>query len=248
MEAMKSLRAVFPALVLLLSGCHEKVDTSARYVFKDNTVITYLEKYSEQYSSYLDILSRVQVSPISETTLYQLLSARGHYTVFAPTNEAIEQYLDTLVAEGIIEEPSWEAFTDSTKLDSVRAVIAYNSIIDSGDYDNAINTYDFPTKQGSEIPIPNMNDRKMTVYYGNLSDTIRIFNKYKLSVRNRDILLLNGVIHQMENVIAPRNITASIYLQDLIDHQKEGFLVIARTIMACGLKDTLNAIRDEVSE
>ena len=236
------------SLCSLLLACHEKVDTSARYVFKDNTVISYLENHSDDYSTYLNILAHVPVSEITETTLYQLLSARGHYTVFAPTNLAIEQYLDTLVKEGIITEPSWSAFTDTLKRDSVWRVIAFNSIIDCGDVDNALATYDFPTKQGGEIGIPNMSDRKLTVYTGDMSDTIRIFNKYLISERNRDIRVLNGMVHQMENVIAPRNITASIYLQDIIDHQKDGYLVIARAIQACGLKDTLNAIRDEVYE
>lgn len=236
------------AFVFLATACHEKIDTSARYVFKENTVISYLEKHKEDYSTYLDILSRVQVSTVSATTLSQLLSARGHYTVFAPTNEAIEAYLDTLVSDEIIEYASWEAFKDSTVLDSIRQVIAYNSIIDCGDTDHAFETHDFPGTQGAEITIANMYDRKLPVYYVPGTDTIRIFNQYDIHERNRDIMVLNGVIHQMKDVIAPRSITASVYLQDVIDHQREGYLVMARAIMACGLKDTLNAIRDEVYE
>ena len=245
---MKKILSALVSCMILFASCHEKIDTSARYVFKDNTVISYLENHADVYSTYLDILSKVRVSFISETTLYQLLSARGHYTVFAPTNEAIENYLDTLVNEGIIPEPSWDAFSDTVRRDSIYKVIAYNSIIDSGDIDEAIRTYDFPFRQGGEITPPNMNDRKLTVYYGDTNDSIRIFNKYPLDVRNRDIQLLNGVLHQMGGVIAPRSITASVYLQDVVDHQREGFLVMARAIQACGLKDTLNAIRDEVYE
>ena len=118
-------------------SCSEKIESSARYVFKEYTIISYLENHSEDYSTYLDILFRVPVSTASATTLGQLLSARGHYTVFAPTNEAIEAYLDTLVDENIIPYSSWEAFSDSDKLDSIRRVIAYNSIIDNGDTEQA---------------------------------------------------------------------------------------------------------------
>lgn len=245
---MRRILSVVSACMLLLTSCHEKVDTSARYVFKDNTVMSYLEKYSDVYGEYVNILYHVPVSIASATTLGQLLAARGHYTVFAPTNEAIYAYLDSLVADELIPEPSWDAFADTTKRDSIYKVIAYNSIIDSGDADAAYGTYNFPITQGGEIPIPNMSDRKLPIYYGPTNDSIFIFSKYPVSPRNRDIMVLNGIIHQMEGVIAPKNITAAVYLQDIIDKQKEGFLVMARAIQACGLKDTLDKIRDEVYE
>ena len=165
------------ACMLLLTSCHEKVDTSARYVFKDNTVMSYLEKYSDVYGEYVNILYHVPVSIASATTLGQLLAARGHYTVFAPTNEAIYAYLDSLVADELIPEPSWDAFADTTKRDSIYKVIAYNSIIDSGDADAAYGTYNFPITQGGEIPIPNMSDRKLPIYYGPTNDSIFIFSK-----------------------------------------------------------------------
>ncbi|MCR4920379.1 MAG: fasciclin domain-containing protein [Bacteroidaceae bacterium] len=245
---MKRITFAMLASVLMLTACHEQVDKSARYVFKENTVMSYLEKYSETYSEYVKILYKVPVSTASATTLGQLLAARGHYTVFAPTNEAISAYLDTLVLEELIPEPSWDAFVDTTKRDSIYRVIAYNSIIDSGDADQPYGTYSFPITQGGEIGTPAMSDRKLTVHYGPVDDSIYIFNKYAMSPRNRDIMVLNGIIHQMEGVIAPKNITASVYLQEVIDKKKEGFLVMARCIQACGLKDTLDKIRDEVYE
>ncbi|MGM9689153.1 MAG: fasciclin domain-containing protein, partial [Alloprevotella sp.] len=79
----------------IMAGCKEQIDTSARYVFLDETVFSYLSKH-DQYSQYVDLLGKVKVSKISTSTLRQLLAARGHYTVFAPTNEAIQLYLDTL--------------------------------------------------------------------------------------------------------------------------------------------------------
>ena len=82
---------------------------------------------------------------MSDTKVFQLLSARGNYTVFAPTNEAIQVYLDTLCAKGTISEPSWDSFTDSNLLDSVRKVIVYNSVIDSGDDNVRYETATMPT-------------------------------------------------------------------------------------------------------
>ena len=118
-------------LAFLISACTEHVYTSARYVFRENTIIDYLKKHPESYSIYTDLLYKVPVSPLGETTVGQLLSARGHYTVFAPTNEAIRIYLDTLAAstdDYYISAPSWDAFTDSTKLDSIRKTIVLTAL------------------------------------------------------------------------------------------------------------------------
>mgnify|MGYP002527095186 CR=1 FL=1 len=119
-----------------LWGCKENIDTSARYVFSEETILSYLEKH-EVYSSYVDILRKVNISKLSDSKVSQLLSARGVYTVFAPTNDAIQNYLEYLVQEGLITAPSWDAFPSERKLDSIRQVIVYNSIIDGGDEVNA---------------------------------------------------------------------------------------------------------------
>ena len=81
---------VLPMAVFI--ACSENVDTSARYVFKYDTILSYLQKH-EAYSTYVDLLGKVPVSTASSSTVGQLMSARGNYTVFAPTNDAIQQYL-----------------------------------------------------------------------------------------------------------------------------------------------------------
>ena len=131
---MRRLIQVFGFIlaILLFHGCSEDVDMSARYVFKYETVLSYLQKH-EAYSEYASLLNKVTIGKYSSSKVGQLLSARGNYTVFAPTNQAIHDYLQTLVDEELISEPSWDAFTDSTKLDSIRKVIVFNSIIDGGD-------------------------------------------------------------------------------------------------------------------
>ena len=119
-------------MALAVTSCKENIDTSARYVFKFNTILSYLEKH-EAYSEYVDLLNRVAVSDISDTKVASLMSARGHYTCFAPSNEAIHKYLEELYQKDstLMTHPSWDGFTDSTKLDSIRKIIVFNSIIDS---------------------------------------------------------------------------------------------------------------------
>lgn len=229
-------------------SCTENVDTSARYVFTEETVLSYLEKH-HAYSEYVDILREVDVSKISHSKVSQLLSARGVYTVFAPTNEAIHKYLEDLVKSGLIAEPSWDAFPNEHKLDSIRKVIVYNSIIDGGDEPDAyFYTSDFPNDK-DEFILGTLNDRKLSVRKPiNYPDSIFINDDCPISVTERDILAINGIIHQIGKVIAPKDVSAANYIQMCLDEKKDGFLACFRVIQACGLLDTLSKVRDDKYE
>ncbi len=247
---MKSFASTLIAFVfmLFLSSCTESIDTSSRYVFSEHTVISYLESHAD-YSQYISILKQVPVSRRSNTTLYQLLSARGNYTVFAPTNKAIDAYLQKLVDDDLIASPSWDAFTDSVKLDSIRKVIAHNSVIDGGDtQEQVFFTFRFPEVNNGEIALSNMLDHKVNVSTVKDNDTIFVCGDCPLDPRNLDIPVINGVIHQTHKVIAPDDVSAARYLRLLIENDQEGFLVMAKCLSACGLFDTLSVIRDETYE
>lgn len=242
--------AAIATLVLFCLSCSEEIDTSARYVFTIDSVLGYLEKH-DAYSDYVRLLNATPISLRSQSTVGQLLSARGHFTVFAPTNEAIQKYLEELYAEEpeLLSGPSLDAFYSEHKRDSIYRVIVCNSIIDSGDNEDALLTNDFPKESGNEFPLSNMNDRKLSVSYKDKDvDSIFINNTCPIDATQRDIQLSNGIVHQVERVIAPKDITAAIYFQNLLNSQKEGFLVMAKAIQACGLLDTLSKIRDEVYE
>ena len=248
---MKSLyiKAISLTILLLhICGCTENIDTSARYVFTADCVMSYLERH-EAYSEYVRLLRITPISLRSKSTVGELLSARGHYTVFAPTNEAIETYLKELYEEepDLLSAPSWDAFYSEHKRDSVYRVVVCNSVIDSGDHEEAFQVNTFPQETGTEFPLNNMNDRRLSVRYKGV-DTILINNTCPISLTERDILATNGIIHQVSRVIAPKDVTATLYLQEMLDQGKEGFLVMAKAIQACGLLDTLSKIRDEVYE
>lgn len=233
---------------LIVASCSEQIDTSSRYVFKDEIISGYLEKH-EQYSQYVELLKQVPVSSITNTSVYKLLSARGNYTVFAPTNDAIQLYLDSLVKIGIIPEASWDAFEDSVKLDSVRKVVVYNSIIDGGDDNGYFETNRFPEAISgtAEIEIPNMNDRKLAVIRTEDPDSILI-NDCMIDRKNRDILAINGVIHSMHEVVAPNGNSLASLLKKMIDANQGDYVVMSKLIEACGLLDTLDKIKDDVYE
>ena len=243
---MKKYILLIASYILLLCACTEDIDTSDRYVFKEETVLSYLQKH-DVYSEYVKLLQQVPVSFRSKSTVYQLLSARGHFTCFAPTNDAIAQYLQDQVDAGFITEPSWDSFQSEELLDSIRRVIVYNSIIDGGD-EEIYEIMDFPLNNNDEFGRANMNDIKLSVFRPKDPDSIYINRIFPINALNRDIPAINGVIHQMEKVIAPRMVTLSTILKEQLDGYASGYIVMARIIQACGLMDTLSKYRDEVYE
>lgn len=237
------LKALFVTMIFV--ACKETVDTSKRYVFKYDTIMSYLEKH-EQYSQYLALLEKMPVSSVSETTLAQLLTARGNYTVFAPTDSAIQLYLDTLWRKGILTEPTWDGFPTERARDSIEQVIVYNSIIDGGDA-TLYMTYSFPTQQNAEIPLENMYDRRLTVFLDKQKNTYLI-NEAPMDERNFDIQTINGVIHAMNAVVAPSNSTLGHLFDNIITERREGFHVMAMLTNAIGLTDSLKQYCDFVYE
>ena len=187
------------------------------------------------------------VSSYTETTMKQLLSARGHYTVFAPTNDAIQLYLDSLCRKGIISEPTWDGFPDESTLDSTRKVIVFNSILDSGDQP-AYDISDFPAHE-HEFGLANMNNRKLRVFYGTTDlDSISIDGIATVSKKNRGIVLSNGYVHQVENVVAPSDGRLGDFMRQWSKKPGSGYCVMSKLLLACGMVDTLNAYRDETWE
>lgn len=242
----------------VFQSCSEEIDMSDRYTFTEYTIASYLQEHDTTYSEYYRLLDEVKISSRSKSTVRQLMSARGNFTVFAPTNKAIQLYLDTLYAKGIISEPSWEGFESERTLDSIRGVIVYNSIIDGGNDIEAYQTSGFPNN-GEEIMLPNMNDRKLAVYYGSNPDSIYINGSQDattkvvtggslLDLKNRDIIAVNGCIHSVHQVVAPSNMTVGDKFREMIDTQDPTYSVMAQMIIACGFQDTLSQIKDEIFE
>ena len=116
------LGVVFLALNSLFIACTEEVDTTSRYVFKENTILDYLKKHPDTYSQYVQLLYQVSMSPISQTSVAQILSARGNFTCFAPTNDAVQTYLDSLY--------NTQGFDITLTPDSTAEFIVNNCLID----------------------------------------------------------------------------------------------------------------------
>ena len=70
-------------------SCKENIDESAYAIAEKKQIVELLESDTAQYSDFIKILSDVKLGTSDNASkLISVLSSRGNYTVFAPTNEA----------------------------------------------------------------------------------------------------------------------------------------------------------------
>lgn len=247
MNYFKHLSLLCFMLLALLFSCKENIDTSNRYVFRERTIASYLTSH-EQFSDYVKLLKAQKISDLSETSVYQLMTAYGAYTCFAPTNEALQLYLDSLVIKEIIPIASWDSFPSTHVLDSVRRVVVMNSILDGTKIDKVFPMAEFP-QNNEEFSVNTMEDRKISATYAkNNPDSCFIDGICPVSLTNRDIEAINGYIHELGYVIAPSNETLGSTLHRYAYDYNSGYSVMAKLVEACRLIDTLSVVKDDVYE
>jgi len=200
------------AAAMTLNSCKENIDDSDLYTFTGEMMTDHFVNNPEQFSSYLTLLSRVTPSKRSASTMRELLNARGHYTCFAPTNQAIAEYIASLYNA---EKPQVSSLNLDEVPDSVAKSIVFNSIIENGN-NEAYATTDFET---GALGTTNMNDRYISISYGteiaNISqsgdtalNTI-IYVNTNSKIIESDIEVENGYIHVVDHVLAPSTATVA---------------------------------------
>ena len=221
------------ATAVTLNSCTENIDESSLYTFTGEMMVDHFENYPEVFSSYLTILDKVYTSKRSSSTVRELLSARGHYTCFAPTNEAVQEYLDSLCEIGQLESNLLEEISDS-----VAQALVFNSIIQHGESE-AFSTTDFRT---GALPRTNMNDRYISISYQNDKDnnTIIYVNSNALII-DGDIEVENGYIHTVDKVLSPSDASVA----DLII-SKENMTFFGSLITLTGWDGKVLEREDEV--
>ena len=250
---IKSYILLIPMFVTVLfnQSCTEVIEDGLTRNTADNTIVSYLEEHADVYSEYLKLLDNVKVPGTANSSVKELLSERGNYTCFAPTNEAIHDYLSLLMYRGIISDSTWSAseFQEvnpetgrNDLLYEIQRNIVYGSIIDAGDNSAAYQTSDF--KINEMLAQTNMNGRKLRVSEGRVT---------KLAVEGSDIdnedcniYTINGYIHQVHKVIESSDETVADIFRKVIEENKHGFYTYAVLLEACGLYSELSQTEDGV--
>lgn len=177
-----------------VASCSDNVDEGNLYSFSGRQISESLSE-REDCRLFAGLLQRVHPSSRSESTLYQLLSARGNYTVFAPTDKAIRQFTDSVTGHS---GSSTDELADSTVNELVRGCI-----IDCGS-DDAYRTIDL---NEGVIGKTNMNDRYMTVAFDTTqagTQAIFVINSTATIIEG-DIECENGYVNVMNRVPTTSN-------------------------------------------
>lgn len=221
--------------LLGLNACSENIDESDLYTFTGETLLDHLDNHPEQFSYYATILGKVTTSKRSSSTVRDLLAARGNYTCFAPTNTAVQQYLDSLCAIGQLTSNAVDQISDS-----VAQALVFNSIIQHGE-NTAYATTDF---SAGALSMTNMNDRYISISYATDADNNKIIFVNKNSkITEGDIEVENGFIHVIDKVLSPSNeAVAGLILQ--LDNAK----LFSEALSLTGWDDKAQGYKDEAWE
>ncbi len=218
------------ALALPFVSCSDNVDDSNIYTFTGDMITGYLEK-SDSFKLYSYVLRKVKLSEKSKSTFADLLSARGNYTVFAPTDDAMHHLLDSIYNQTDFPVEQIE--------DSVAERIVRCSILDSKDGD-AYRMADF--NEGT-MPITNADDRYMTVRFDTINGSAVTQINGDAVVISPDHELENGYIHMVNRVV----LLSNAYICNLIENASNT-KIFSMLLQQTGWSDKLTEYRDEEYE
>lgn len=204
--------------MLSLTSCKEDIDESNLYTFTGETIEDYLANRPDKFSSFNYILQR--------TELDKLLSGYGTYTCFAPDNEAVAAYIDSLYNDNTnkdlphngMTENSLEGLTDSLCNDIAKFHLASTKVM-------AIN-------MENGMTINTMLGRDINTSIDSISGKT-IINSYSL-ITGMDNELENGVLHEVNHVIRRSNLLVSGEME-----KHDDLTIFADALKLTGLADSL---------
>lgn len=238
---LKGIKLIAAMLMLIatpvLTGCKENISEDAFSVAKKSNVIQILESQPEKYSEILKLFNEVKLGlSDNASSVESVLKARGNYTVFAPTNEAMQVFLR--------EELGKQSINEMTDLQ--KRMVVYNCIIDNGTQ-AAYELSDFPA-DATTFNDATLDDRRLTSqqdsegeYYVNITAHV-ISPNHEAS---------NGMVHIVDHVIYP----SSQSVPEIIA-KADNMHIMGQLFKETGWKDSLRVrttdedayVRDNQSE
>ncbi len=214
---MKKLFYILLSLSMTLSFTNcvdDDPEGDSYYTFTGEMVTDYLQNRNETFSDFIGILERAE--------LWDLLSTYGTFTCFAPTNEAIETYLQQHGLKTIDELNDAECDT-----------LAWTHLLKSAYFTTDLG-------EGS-LPSTNMNERYLTLTCdtsSNSGNVVYRINGAEMVVRDDSVE--NGVVHVVNEVLS----SSSILIGELVCNDPN-LTLFGQALAITGLADSLVAYIDE---
>lgn len=176
-EKIRGLLAALGIALLCMLSC--KKTEIQQSTTEDTNIVDYMRKHPDQYSEFVKILDRTNVSPF--------LNAYGTYTVFAPNNNAIAKYLQKIGKKS----------SDELDTAALKNVVRFHLIQDT------VSTASFTDGKLSQ---PTMYGQFLIT--GVNAEGVTIVNRQGRIVQS-NILTGNGYIHQIDQVLEPATLTTA---------------------------------------
>jgi uncharacterized surface protein with fasciclin (FAS1) repeats len=161
-------------LVFVLSQC--KKIRIASLTTEDANLVGYMAKYPETYSEFIRVLEK------SGTSAY--LNAYGAYTMFAPTNDAINNYLKEIGKSSI----------DDISAEDLKKLVRYHVLQD---------TISTPSFTDGKLPVPTMFGEYLITGINNENGVSRYIVNRRAIITQANIRAGNGVLHKIDHVLVP---------------------------------------------
>lgn len=211
------------SLVLLCYQSCDKADPVAQFEdLERQTIYDYIVENQDQFSMFLKILEVGQL----DKTMSAYNPDGNDYTLFLPTNSAIEAF--------IREENRYASFDELIADQDFVAAMARYHVVNMG-----IITNDFPY---GALPELNLQGQYLTVGFVVEEDT----SYYKINniapVQEGNIEVSNGYIHIISRALTPITFSAWQWLG-----QNPGYTIFRDAVQATGFDSLLNAMPEEGS-
>lgn len=203
-------------------ACKEDIDESNLYTFTGETIEDYLLNNSDRFSSFNYILSRIGYDKI--------LAAYGTYTCFAPSNEAVAAYLDSLYDDTVNKDlphngmtaRGLEGLTDSLCNDIALFHLLASKVMG--------------VNMGNGLTIKTMLGRDINTSIDSISGGILISRASMITSMDNE--LENGVLHEIDQVIRRSNMLVA----GEIENRADRYTLFSQALKLTGLADSLTKI------
>ena len=204
-----------PLSPLMLTSCSDEPDSQYFYTFTGEMMSDYLKNRPE-YSEFTEIVERAG--------LMDLLAAYGHYTCFAPNNDAVDEYL---------KKRGFTSVSDLSKEDC--DTIARTHLVSS--------MYTTFEMIGHKLPSVNMLSRYLATEPGFDSDSnavIVLEGLARIKFELKDDSVENGIMQPIDKVIEKSN----SYITDLM-RENPKISIFYKALSRTGVINDVMLVEDE---
>lgn len=214
----KFAKSIFIILACVLSGLGFQACYDIELVqstTSDANIYSYLRKYPEKFSDFANILDKAGYS--------SFLDAYGAYTVFAPNNEGVQAYLKSI--NKTTEQLTADEAKDIAKIHIIRDTLTTKSFKDG------------------KLPLVTMYGQYLLggVTFDNGVSSYSV--NRQAAVTESNILVGNGILHAINNVLKPASMSLAVQLEKNPDYS-----IFTEAIKQTGYYDSLNYVNPDLDK